>query len=216
MTAVDAAAGLLAALEYRAKSGLGQTVELSEHEVGVHSIPFDTLRFSYSGTYRPRSDELYGDSPTSAVYPCADGYVQFQEIRRIQEFLQIIGGEQLASDPRLINADLRALNRDVIKEAFLSFLADKKRWELFEECSRRRIVISGVPDMSELYELQPHIERDYFQEASSGALDGVKVPGPPVRFDDGEWLLGSVPSLGEHTTAILAESADTTPEGGRI
>ncbi|OAI41552.1 hypothetical protein AYO38_00535 [bacterium SCGC AG-212-C10] len=204
----SAAAAALIALESRKAGGAGQLIDVSELEVGLTGIPFDTVRFSYSGYIRPRSNELYSDNPTAAIYPCADGYVQFQELRRLPEFLRLIGGDELASDPRLINADLRAQNRDVLKQAFVQFLATKQRWPLFEECSRRHIIISAVPDVSELPGLAPHRERSYFYTPETGILAGLNVPGQPIRFSDGDWASGPEPAIGAHDLpTIPAETA---------
>ncbi|MFN0145155.1 MAG: CaiB/BaiF CoA transferase family protein [Dehalococcoidia bacterium] len=206
LAGLSAVSGALIALEAREQYGEGQVVDVSALEIGLTAIPFDTVRFSYSGTYRPRSDELYSDNPTAGIYPCADGYVQFQEFRRLNEFLHIIGGAQLEADPRFQKADLRDLDRELLKEAFTTFLPTKNRWELFEECSKERIVISAVPDMRDLYALLPHRERHYFSKGDAGgALDGVEMPGPPVRFDDGEWHAGPPPVLGARTVNTVAE-----------
>jgi formyl-CoA transferase len=196
LSGISAAVGALVAIESRANTGAGQVVDVSEFEVGVEALAFDPLRFSYSGSYRPRSDELYGDSPASAVYPCADGFVQFQEERRTREFLGILGGEELARDERFQSGPSRLEHRDALRQVFIEHLATKGRWELFEAGGREHIIISAVPDMADLLELPPHQERDYFQPLGDGALEGVALPGPPIRFGDGEWRCDPAPTLG--------------------
>ena len=223
LSGISAAVGALIAIESRANTGVGQVVDVSEFEVGVEALAFDPLRFSYSGSYRPRSDELYGDSPASAVYPCADGFVQFQEERRTREFLRIIGGEELATDERFQSGPSRLLNRDALRQVFVEHLAKKGRWELFEESGREHIIISAVPDMADLLELQPHQERDYFYPLKGGPLEGVPLPGPPVRFGDGDWRCEPAPTLGSANRDVLGERLGLPAEeiarlraGGRL
>ena len=223
LSGISAAVGALIAIEARAGTGLGQVVDVSAFEAGVEALAFDPLRFSYSGSYRPRSDELYGDSPASAVYPCADGFVQFQEERRTREFLRILGGEELANDGRFESARSRLENRDALRQAFIEHLARKQRWELFEASGREHIIISAVPDMADLLQLQPHQERDYFQPLAGGPLEGVPLPGPPIRFSEGGWRSEPAPALGSANREVLgarlgvpAEEIARLRAGGRV
>jgi crotonobetainyl-CoA:carnitine CoA-transferase CaiB-like acyl-CoA transferase len=205
LSGISAAVGALIAIESRATTGAGQVVDVSEFEVGVEALAFDPLRFSYSGSYRPRSDELYGDSPASAVYPCADGFVQFQEERRTREFLRILGGEDLSTDERFQSGPTRLENREALRQVFIEHLAKKGRWELFEECGHEHIIISAVPDMADLLRLKPHRERDYFHRLRNGPLEGVPLPGPPIRFGEGEWRCEPAPILGRANPDVLGE-----------
>jgi crotonobetainyl-CoA:carnitine CoA-transferase CaiB-like acyl-CoA transferase len=223
LSGISAAVGALIAIEARAHTGVGQVVDVSEFEVGVEALAFDPLRFSYAGSYRPRSDELYGDSPASAVYPCADGFVQFQEERRTREFLRILGGEELSADERFQSAHSRLENRDALRQAFIEHLAEKSRWELFEEGGREHIIISAVPDMADLLQLKPHLERGYFRPLADGPLAGIPLPGPPIRFGEGGWRSEPAPLLGGANLEVLgarlgleAEEIARLRAGGRL
>jgi crotonobetainyl-CoA:carnitine CoA-transferase CaiB-like acyl-CoA transferase len=223
LSGISAAVGALIAIAARVNTGAGQVVDVSEFEVGVEALAFDPLRFSYSGSYRLRTDERYTDSATSAIYPCADGFVQFQEEWRTREFLRILGGEELADDERFETAELRLLNRDALRQALIDHLAKRRRWELFEQCGGERIIIAAVPDMPDLLHLQPHEERNYFHHLARGALEGIPLPGPPIRFGDGEWRCEPAPSLGSANSEVLGgrlgllpnQVADSEP-GGRF
>jgi crotonobetainyl-CoA:carnitine CoA-transferase CaiB-like acyl-CoA transferase len=203
ISGISAAVGALIGIAARANTGTGQVVDVSEFEVGVEALAFDTLRFSYSGSYRSRTDERYGDSATSAIYPCGDGFVQFQEEWRTGALLRILGGEDLANDDRFLTTESRLVNRDALQKALIEELAERSRWDLFEQCGRNRIIASAVPEMADLLRLQPHVERSYFHHLTQGALEGVAVPGPPIRFGDGEWRCDPAPSLGNANSEVL-------------
>lgn len=203
LAATTAATGALVALEARKRHGRGQVVDISEIEAGVSALPFDTTRFSYSGYVRPRSDEMYSDNPTSGIYRCADGYVQFQEARRIADFLRIIGDKDLpeAEDERA--AYLASLGHEGFREKFHRLLPNHRRWDLFEKCSRERIVIAAVPDMADLLEMRPHKDREYFAQGQAGPIEALPIPGPPIRFGDGAWRNGAAPVLGSSSVEAL-------------
>jgi crotonobetainyl-CoA:carnitine CoA-transferase CaiB-like acyl-CoA transferase len=203
LSGISAAAGALIAVAARVKTGTGQLVDVSEFEVGVEALAFDTLRYSYSGSYRSRTDERYGDSATSAIYPCADGFIQFQEEWRTTDLLRILGGDELADDERFRTTESRLLNRDALQQALIEHLANRSRWDLFEQCGRARIIVSAVPEMADLLHLKPHEERSYFHQMTQGALQGIPLPGPPIRFGDGEWRCDPAPSLGNANPEVL-------------
>jgi crotonobetainyl-CoA:carnitine CoA-transferase CaiB-like acyl-CoA transferase len=203
LAGVSGAIGAMLAVEARQRGGQGQLVDVSEFETAIGCLPFDTVQFSYSGGHRRRTGDLYGDNPLAAIYPCADGYVQFQVSFRPAEFLRMVGGEEMANDPRFQNAELRSLNRETLREAIVGWLADKRRWDLFDECGRDRLVFSAVPDVSELLTLPPHVQRGFFQAQDDGALAGVPLPGPAIRFSDGAWDSRPAPTPGEANDDIL-------------
>lgn len=207
LAGVSAAFGALAGIEARERHGFGQLIDVSEFETAVGILPYDTLEFSYAGRYRHRSGELYGDNPLAAIYPCADGYVQFQVGFRATEFLRMLGGDALANDPRFQNAESRSRHRDALRGLILDWLKDKKRWELFESCARLRLVFASVPDMREVLELPPHQERNFFVEQTGGPFAGVRFPGPAIRFSDGRNRATTAPALGQETARVLSERA---------
>jgi crotonobetainyl-CoA:carnitine CoA-transferase CaiB-like acyl-CoA transferase len=223
LAGVSAAAGALIAIEVRAATGSGQLVDVSELEVGVEALAFDPLRFSYSGGYRLRTDELFWGNPTSAIYPCEDGFVQFQEERRIRKFLGLLGGDELENDERFATAESRLENRDALRQIFIEHLAERSRWDLFEQGGREHLVIGAVPDMADLLRLEPHQQRHYFYALSDGPLEGVSLPGPPIRFGDGEWRSEPAPLLGSANHEVLGERLGIPVEeiarlraGGRV
>jgi len=181
LTGSTAAFAALLAMEVSECFEEKTSIEVTEFETGVACLPFDTLHFSYTGTHRRRSGELYASNPLTAIYPCADGYVQFQASFRPQEFLEMIGGPELAGDPRFSSPASRVQHQDELGQIVKDWLSTRGRWEIFEEASRRRIVISPVPDFSEVLSLPPHLERRYFR-AGSGYLSNVSLPGPAYRL----------------------------------
>lgn len=211
LTGTSAATGALIALRHRRESGEGQLVEVSEFETAIAMLPYDTLQFSYAGLHRHRSGDLYGDNPLAAIYPCKDGYVQFQVGFRPVEFLEMIGGPELGADPRFQNAESRSEHREVLKELILDWLKDQERWELFEECGKRRLVFAAVPDVSEVLELEPHRQRDYFSTRGEGLFKGIRFPGPAIRFGDSDWRQERAPREGEHNAGAWTERLGVEP-----
>ena len=205
LAGISAAAGALIGVAAKAKTGLGQVVDVSEFEVGVEALVFDPSRYSYAGTNRTRTGDLYGGDPMAALYPCADGYFQFHAGRAAPALLRVVGGDQLATDDRFRTPKSRFENRDALRQALIDGLADKRRWELFEQCGQDHIVVGAVPDMADLLELAPHRERGYFHRLGHGPLADVPVPGPPIRFGDGEWRSDPAPGLGTSNQDVLSD-----------
>jgi crotonobetainyl-CoA:carnitine CoA-transferase CaiB-like acyl-CoA transferase len=63
--------GILAALEYRERTGLGQWLDLSHYEAGVATIPEAVLDFELNGRVQGRVANRHPWRAPQGVYPCA-------------------------------------------------------------------------------------------------------------------------------------------------
>ncbi|MBI2819740.1 MAG: CoA transferase, partial [Acidobacteria bacterium] len=62
---------ILAALEYRRNAGLGQYIDLSQYETGVHFVAPTILQYQLLGTICDRQGNRHPVAAPHSVYPCA-------------------------------------------------------------------------------------------------------------------------------------------------
>jgi crotonobetainyl-CoA:carnitine CoA-transferase CaiB-like acyl-CoA transferase len=92
-----AAAAALAALLERRRSGLGQRVELSVHEVAAAMAQNLVTRYSYNGSFPTR----HRYAGACEVFACRDGWaVLFCPPGRWARLCRILGAPELGDDPR--------------------------------------------------------------------------------------------------------------------
>jgi crotonobetainyl-CoA:carnitine CoA-transferase CaiB-like acyl-CoA transferase len=109
----------------------------------------------------------------------------------------------LLADPASQAATLGALQH--IDGVFAAFFASMTAGEATEEGQRRRLLIALASTPKDIAENVQLRARDWFQELELPYLPArVEFPGPPYRLAVTPAIVARPPSLGEHTTEVLA------------
>lgn len=201
-----AAAGALIALECARVSGRGQEVEVSIQEAVASVLPYDTVAFSYSGNVRKRTGHRYMGSPWTAVMPCKDGYVQYQNSApgKWPAMLQMIGRPELAQDARFSTPQDQVEHADELEAIIGQWLQERTRDEIFQEALRHRLIFSWVPSVADLMAADHHRERQYWVEISHPRAGRLTYPGAPFRMELTPWAMRRpAPLLSEHNEAVF-------------
>lgn len=210
-----AAAGSLMALEYARVSGRGQEVEVSVQEAIASVLAYDTVAFAYSGNVRKRTGHRYMGSPWTAVMPCQDGYVQYQNSApgKWPAMLQMIGRPELAQDPRFSTPQAQVQHADELEAIIGQWLRERTRDEIFQEALRHRLIFSWVPSVADLMAADHHRERQYWVEINHPRAGPLVYPGAPFRMELTPWALRRpAPLLGQHNEAVLQGMLGLTPQ----
>lgn len=201
-----AVSGALAAIALARLSGLGQEVEVSVHEAVASVLPFDTVVFSYSGEVIRRSGHHYrGISPSTAIMPCKDGFVQYQNGSpdKWRGMLRLIGRPDLAEDARYSTPQAALKHMDEIEGILGAWFKDRSKHEIFQEALKHRLIFSWVPSVRELMEADHHRFRDYWVEIEHPQTGSLRYPGPPFRLGQTPWTVRRpAPLLGEHNGPV--------------
>lgn len=202
-----AAAGLMVALEWADATGEGQDLEVSVMETVVSILPYDVSSFSYSGAMRERSGPIYFGNPLAALYPCADGFVQFQNQfpGKWEAMCQMMDRADLAGNPRFATPAARVANADELGAIIRGWLATRTRAEIFALAGEYRLIFSTVPSLDEVLHSAYMQARDYFVRIAHPVLGERTYPGAPYRFGNEGWHPGRAPLLGEHNREVFID-----------
>src|SRR5487761_201943 len=115
-TGMHMAIGILAALQQRHRTGLGQQVEVSMQDAVVNIIRVSLRDHQRTGRPMPRTGNQLGHTVPGTTYPCAPGgpndYVYiFAQPQMWPALLGAMEREDLARDPRFNTPDARWENR---------------------------------------------------------------------------------------------------------
>ncbi|MGH2608825.1 MAG: CoA transferase [Tepidiformaceae bacterium] len=174
---VAAQVGVLAALQERRTSGLGQVVEVAAMEALAMIVPL--LRTEYSGQPAQRVGGPFGGT---TMFECADGWLStLPHPPRLWEML-LTGLELTAGD---VPADLQtqegrqdlARTRAFIGGHMKKFTAD----ELFHRLSQLRLVCGALRTPHELLSNEQLAVRGLFEDMDHPLLGAVRRPGRPAR-----------------------------------
>lgn len=204
--------GILMALHYRGKTGVGQQVDVSMVDtifsILENNIPYYTIKDTILG----RMGNVDSTIAPFDIYPCKNGHVALGvgNDKMWKRFCEIIGHEELMEDSRYKTNVLRFENyesglKSIITEWCLQF--DKS--EIEEIMDKGNIPCGPVLNIKEAIE-HPHIRaREMIVDCEHPLIKDLKIQGCVVKMSETK---GSVdmpaPLLGQHNEEVfqLSES----------
>ena len=102
------------------------------------------------------------------MLPTRDGYIGLNALTLAQWHMlcKFLGREDVASDTYYQGISWAKPDErlEEIREVFCEALEDKTAEELFHEAQKWRVPFGLVPALSALFEMTPHVEREFFKE----------------------------------------------------
>ncbi len=202
-TGLNAAIGILLALQERAHSGVGQRVESCLYDTALSLLIPHASNWLYSGA-EPRA--LGSAHPN--IYPydkfAAGGreiYLAVSNNRQFRSFASLIGMPQLVDDPRFGSNGLRSQNRAALRPLIEEALQTKDLARLAGELMAAGVPAGLVNRVSEALE-HPHTAHRGMRVAEGD----YRSTGIPVKLSRTPGAVRSVPrAKGADTRAVLAQ-----------
>jgi crotonobetainyl-CoA:carnitine CoA-transferase CaiB-like acyl-CoA transferase len=198
--------GILTALFLRLKTGVGQYLDMSSHEV-MSSFSEGFMLYSVISDIGGRSGSQFGAGP-GRIYPCKDGYVHYLVLypNHWQSFLELIGNPELLSDKAWYDASFRAHNIDVIDTVVNDFSLNHTRDEIVSACQSRGIPCTPVNNPSDVSR-DPHmLARGFSTEVDHSVIGKHKYLAPPYLLSKTPATVRRpAPLLGQHNTEVYQD-----------
>ena len=142
MAGMHATIGILAALNARHASGVGQHVEVNLLASALSGMVNQTSAYVAGGVVPHRMGNSHPSLYPYEPIPCADGELIITSGNNVQfgKLCQVIGAPELAGDPRFVRMEDRNANRDELRPLLIERLQKRTRMEWF-----RDIIAAGVP-----------------------------------------------------------------------
>ncbi len=215
ISVADIAAGLyayssvLAALRQRDRTGRGDRIDISMLECLVEWMTPQLYVQLGTGAPPSRAGLRHNMIVPYGAYRCADGNVMFaiqndREWRRLCDV--VLGQAGLADDPRYLTNTDRLANRRQLELLIETIFGTLSVATVIDRLERGEIANAVVNDVAAVAAHPQLAARGRWTELESflGPIPALLPPhnlaGAPPRMD-------RVPSLGEHTAAVLAELA---------
>ena len=212
--AYAAAATLLAVLG-REHHGGGDHVEASIQQAVLCGAQIPSLIYEYRNIVLERYSSIGSGAGACYMLPTRDGYIGLNALTLPQWHMlcKFLGREDIALEERYQGITRTSPDERIeeVREIFRAALADRSATELFHEAQAWRVPFGLVPDLAMLFELEPHREREFFQEIEHPSCGTVKVPGVAFKSNAASIQLTRPPLLGEHTKEILDELRNPGP-----
>lgn len=200
--------GILTALLLRNRTGKGTAMEVSMLEALGEWMGYAAYYTSYGGTQPPRTGAKHAAIAPYGPFTAGDGETVYLAIQNEREWLrfceQVLECRDMAADPRFQSSSKRVQNRDVLEEIINSIFARLTRADIIDRLEKGQIAYARLNSVQEFVDHPQLAARDRWRDVES-PVGPLRALIPPVTMEGVEPSMGTVPSLGEHTHAILEE-----------
>jgi itaconate CoA-transferase len=200
--------GVLTALLARHASGQGTTIDVSLFDALAEWMGHAAYYTMHGGSPPPRSGPHHASIAPYGPFRSRDGgqvYLGIQNAREWTRFCaDVLCAPGLADAEQFRTNSLRLQHRRALHEAINAVFGRLLASEIMERLEAARIACARMRSVAEFVEHPQLTERDGWREIASpvGPLRALR---PPVRMEGVDPVMNAVPTLGEHSQAILEE-----------
>ena len=210
MTGMYAAVGILAALQHRHISGLGQHIDISLLDTQIAWLVNAGTNFLANGQLPQRLGNGHPNIVPYQVFNTADSplILAVGNDTQFQRFCEVAGVPELAQDERFTSNVLRVQHREAVCERVEAALRERPRAFWMEALERVGVPCGPVNNLQEVFE-DPHVQArgaqlrmpcDWAQGGEVGLLaNPLKLSRTPVSYRR------PPPQLNEHQAQVLSD-----------
>jgi crotonobetainyl-CoA:carnitine CoA-transferase CaiB-like acyl-CoA transferase len=210
----DIAAGMyafwsiLAALLRRTHSGRGAVLDISMFDALAEWMGYPAYYTGYGGAPLPRTGAAHAAIAPYGPYTAGDGKVVYLGLQNEREWARfcadVLGQPSLTSDPRFISNADRVAHRDELDTLINAAFATHTAEDVLARLDAAQIANARMNTVQEFLDHPQLAARDRWRTVQSPA-GPIRALLPPFGMSDTEPQMGPIPSVGEHTDAILDE-----------
>jgi len=200
--------GVLAAVEARHRTGLGQRVETSLLEAATSMAVYESAHYFATGTRPERIGQAHRGSAPYQCFQTADGYITIgaSQQKFFAQLCDLIGAPDLLADSRFAtNAD-RVANNTALVNLLAEKLRTKPSAHWLAALETLGIPAGPVLRYDEVFTNPQILAREMVVQTNHPVTGPFRTMGVTVKLSD---TPGSVrraaPRLGEHTNEVLNE-----------
>jgi crotonobetainyl-CoA:carnitine CoA-transferase CaiB-like acyl-CoA transferase len=218
----NAFAAIVAALEYRRRTGKGQHLDLAQYECATQYLAPAIMDYMASGRILNRRGNADENAIPHGVYRCKDSVRRYTGLGESwlaitvssedqwRSLCGVIGRASLPGDPRFRGAEERRRNIDALDRVIEEWTRDQDARAAMEGLQRAGVPAGVVQSQADLWEDPQLAHRGFFTW-----LDHAECG--PMPYDGLQFLLSKTPGLlrpqaliGQHNAAILKEKLGLT------
>ena len=204
ITALHATIGAMAALMERERSGVGQAIDVSLADTGftVNEIPIA----AYLGSGEVTEREGNGRGLANA-YRTSDGWALIHASNDTMwgRVCEALDRRDWLERPDLDTAEGRGRNADELERELAAWFAGRTTANAVEYLSSHSIPCAPINDVQQAAGERHLRERELLVEVPDAKAGSIHVAGKMIKFSRTPVVVGSAPTVGEHTRYVLAD-----------
>jgi crotonobetainyl-CoA:carnitine CoA-transferase CaiB-like acyl-CoA transferase len=215
LTGLYASVGVLAALNYREQSGIGQHVDLALLDVQVACLANQAMNFLTSGVAPRRLGNSHPNIVPYQDFPAADGdfVLAVGNDSQFRKFCEVAGQREWADDSRFISNTARVANRELLVPLIRQVTVFKTTAQWITALEQAGVPCGPINNLAQVF-ADPHVQARGLRFDLPNSLGGstpqvaspLRLSATPVEYRN------APPLLGEHTETVLQRLLQLTPE----
>ncbi|WP_041708997.1 CaiB/BaiF CoA transferase family protein [Advenella kashmirensis] len=208
MTGMYASVAILAALNERHSSGLGQYIDMALLDCQVAMLANQNLNYMTSGQVPKRAGNAHQNLVPYQVFEVEDGHLILAVGNDTQfaSFCRLINMPELVEDERYRKNAGRVVNRDSLIPLLASVMKTRRRDTWLADLEASNIPAGPINTIDQVYADPQVIARQMKLELPHPAAGTTPMTASPMRFSDTPiQYRNAPPMLGQHSEDILRE-----------
>lgn len=202
------AAAILAALEYRDRTGLGQHIDLSQAEASLHFLGSALLDTEINGKVQQRTGNRDINYTPHGVYPTAgvDRWIAIAVTNDEQwhSLCHVMNRSELATQAAFATLAGRLTQQDELDELLSNWTKEKDAFQLEQELQARGVPATAVRSMGEMYSDPQLQHRGHFVQLTHPKYETTTVEGSRFRLSRTPAnITGSAATIGKDNQYVL-------------
>ena len=208
---------VIAALDYKRRTGKGQYIDASMLDVSVHQITTALLDWQINGRLLTRTGNRVPDASPHGVFPCTGNdrwcAIAVYTDTEWESFCGVIGNPAWTKQERFATLISRKGNEDELEELTTEWTKNHTAEEVMSLMQSAGIPAGVVQNVQDLTERDPQLkERKFLIALNHPVLGDISHPTPPYKLLKTEAKVRTAPCMGEHTEYVCTELLDMDDE----
>lgn len=210
-TGIHCAAGILAALLQREKTGRGQHVEVSMQDAVVNYVRVPLRHHLQTNATVQRSGNRLSHAAPTDTYPCHPGgpndyvYIMTTTPEMWRNLLQAIDREDLIDDPRYTDQRERNKRFDEVYSFIRAWTEKHDKFTVMKTLGEVGIPCGAVFDSQDIMTDSHLHERGMIVTVEHAARGTITMPGCAVQLTDSPVKVTPAPLLGQHNEEVYGD-----------
>ncbi len=201
------ALAIVAALDYKRRTGRGQYIDASMFDVCVQQIAPALFDWEANRHLQSRSGNRIPGAAPHGVFPCL-GEDRWCAIAVFTEeewkgFCNVLGNSTWVNRPEFQSLSLRKQNEDELEKLIADWTMNYPAEEIMQKMQASGVAAGVVQNARDLVENDPQLRhRGFIKQIYHPVLGTFGHPTPAYKFSKTKAQLRSAPCLGEHTECV--------------
>ncbi|MBN1188938.1 MAG: CoA transferase [Dehalococcoidales bacterium] len=211
------AIAMMAALDYKRRTGKGQYLDVSMDETDTHSVIPPLLDWQANGHLQTRDGNRIPNASPHGVFPCIGddrwcAITVFTD-EEWKSFCDVIGNPPWTKEPKFASLNARKEHEDELEELVGKWTGEHTAEDVMKMMQAAGVPAGVVQNARDLLESDPQLKaREWLISLDNPELGTFPHPTPPYKLSKTKAQVRTSPVLGEHTEYVCTKLLEISKE----